>query len=131
MVFSKEDSGYYECQFENRVNKTSRKFYMHVSADEQLGTIWAIIIVVIIAIVLLVILIRKVQQDKKRTEFFRTNQLDMFDKGNPGSINPDLPVDEQTELLPYDRRWEFPRDQLKLGFFLAIIFEIICYLCEI
>lgn len=39
----------------------------------------------------------------------------MFVKGNPDSINPDLPIDEQTELLPYDRRWEFPRDQLKLG----------------
>lgn len=39
----------------------------------------------------------------------------MFDKGNPESINPDLPIDEQTELLPYDKRWEFPRDRLKLG----------------
>ena len=39
----------------------------------------------------------------------------MFVKGNPDSINPDLPIDEQTELLPYDKRWEFPRDQLKLG----------------
>lgn len=39
----------------------------------------------------------------------------MFDKGNPDSINPDLPIDEQTELLPYDKRWEFPRERLKLG----------------
>lgn len=48
-------------------------------------------------------------------KFFDLNQLDIFDKGNPESINPDLPVDEQTELLPYDKRWEFPRDRLKLG----------------
>ena len=41
--------------------------------------------------------------------------MDNFDQGNPESINPDLPVDEQAELLPYDRRWEFPRSQLKLG----------------
>ena len=54
---------------------------------------------------------------KKRKEFFRANQLDIFDKGNPDSINPDLPIDEQTELLPYDKRWEFPRDRLKLGEF--------------
>lgn len=52
---------------------------------------------------------------QKRKAFFRANQLDIFDKGNPESINPDLPIDEQTELLPYDRRWEFPRDRLKLG----------------
>ena len=43
------------------------------------------------------------------------NLLDTFGKGNPDSINPDLPLDEQTELLPYDPRWEFPRDSLKLG----------------
>lgn len=41
--------------------------------------------------------------------------MDIFDKGNPESINPDLPIDEQTELLPYDKRWEFPRANLKLG----------------
>ena len=52
---------------------------------------------------------------QKRKAFFRNNQLDMFDKGNPESINPDLPIDEQTELLPYDQRWEFPRERLKLG----------------
>jgi FMS-like tyrosine kinase 1 len=26
-------------------------------------------------------------------------------------------VDEQAELLPYDKKWEFPRDKLKLGEF--------------
>ena len=38
-----------------------------------------------------------------------------FDNGDPQSINPDLPVDEQAELLPYDRKWELPRERLKLG----------------
>ena len=52
---------------------------------------------------------------QRRKEFFRVHQLDNFDKGNPESINPDLPVDEQTELLPYDKKWEFPRERLKLG----------------
>ena len=31
------------------------------------------------------------------------------------NINPELPVDDQAELLPYDKKWEFPRDKLKLG----------------
>jgi len=30
-------------------------------------------------------------------------------------INPNLPIDEQIELLPYDHRWEFPRHKLILG----------------
>jgi FMS-like tyrosine kinase 1 len=38
-----------------------------------------------------------------------------FEKGALDSINPELPVDEQAELLPYDKKWEFPRDKLKLG----------------
>lgn len=29
--------------------------------------------------------------------------------------NPDLAIGEQTELLPLDERWEFPRDKLMLG----------------
>jgi FMS-like tyrosine kinase 1 len=38
-----------------------------------------------------------------------------FEKGAMESINPELPVDDQAELLPYDRKWEFPRDKLQLG----------------
>jgi len=82
------------------------------------GLIAAIVVVLVIVIVLILVLARKIRMEKKRKEFFRANQLDIFDKGNPESINPDLPIDEQTELLPYDRRWEFPRDRLKLGIFL-------------
>ncbi len=30
-------------------------------------------------------------------------------------MNPDLPLHEQAELLPYDARWEFPLNRLELG----------------
>ncbi|KAK4010278.1 hypothetical protein OUZ56_019424 [Daphnia magna] len=36
-------------------------------------------------------------------------------EGNAQEINNQLPMDEQTELLPYDKRWEFPRNRLTLG----------------
>ncbi|XP_023245876.1 vascular endothelial growth factor receptor 1-like [Copidosoma floridanum] len=38
-----------------------------------------------------------------------------FEEGALDRINPELTLDEQAELLPYDRRWEFPRERLKLG----------------
>ena len=38
--------------------------------------------------------------------------------GNPREINDRLNLDEQIEILPYDKRWEFPRHRLKLGKFL-------------
>lgn len=40
------------------------------------------------------------------------------------SWNPDLGIEEQAELLPYDKRWEFPRDKLKLG---KLFKEIVIY----
>lgn len=41
--------------------------------------------------------------------------LEHFDKGALENLNPDLTVDDQAELLPYDQKWEFPREKLKLG----------------
>lgn len=39
----------------------------------------------------------------------------MFLHGNPESLNPDMTLDEQAYLLPYDMKYEFPRRKLKLG----------------
>ncbi len=39
----------------------------------------------------------------------------LFECGQMDLINPDLPLDEQIDLLPYDNKWEFPRENLKLG----------------
>ena len=30
-------------------------------------------------------------------------------------FNPNMPIDEQAELLPYDAEWEFPKERLILG----------------
>jgi len=38
-----------------------------------------------------------------------------FERGAVESWNPDLGIEAQAELLPYDKRWEFPRDKIKLG----------------
>lgn len=38
-----------------------------------------------------------------------------FKEGVTKSLNPDLGIDEQAELLPYDERFEFPAEKLTLG----------------
>lgn len=38
-----------------------------------------------------------------------------FEEGNPASINPNLSLEEQADLLPYDKKYEFPRENLILG----------------
>jgi FMS-like tyrosine kinase 1 len=39
-------------------------------------------------------------------------------------FNPDMPLDEQIELLPYDPRYEFPKERLKLGMNLTTLLNI-------
>ncbi|EFX73007.1 hypothetical protein DAPPUDRAFT_253800 [Daphnia pulex] len=50
--------------------------------------------------------------DQKRKAFTGANKLL---RGNPDGIDDQIPMDYQIEYLPYDRRWEFPRNRLKLG----------------
>lgn len=38
-----------------------------------------------------------------------------FNEGNPDGIKPDLLLNGQGDLLPYDQTFEFPRDQVQLG----------------
>ncbi|EFX73006.1 hypothetical protein DAPPUDRAFT_253802 [Daphnia pulex] len=55
----------------------------------------------------------KLHFNKKRKKLFPGAKKLL--EGNPKEINNKLPMDEQTELLPYDKRWEFPRNRLTLG----------------
>ena len=41
----------------------------------------------------------------------------MMLNGNPARINPDTPMEDQAESLPYNKKWEFPRTRLRLGLF--------------
>ncbi|XP_068992235.1 platelet-derived growth factor receptor alpha-like [Neodiprion pinetum] len=41
-------------------------------------------------------------------------RLEYFNFGAPIPLDPELAVSDQAELLPYNRKWEFPRDLLKL-----------------
>ena len=36
-------------------------------------------------------------------------------------MNPEKPLDEQTEHLPYEKRWEFPKNRLRLGNFIILL----------
>lgn len=38
-----------------------------------------------------------------------------FEEGNIDGINPGLMLDEQADLLPYDKKFEFSRENLELG----------------
>lgn len=48
-----------------------------------------------------------------------------FEKGAIENFNPELGIDDQADLLPYDRKWEYPRENLKLGIEITTYIDII------
>lgn len=48
-----------------------------------------------------------------------------FEKGAIENFNPELGIDDQAELLPYDKKWEYPRENLKLGYLIYYISTVL------
>lgn len=46
---------------------------------------------------------------------FNGIELRRFEQGNADGINSHLTLEQQADLLPYDKKYEFPRDKIKLG----------------
>lgn len=74
-----------------------------------------IIITCVVAILIFVIcttyLCLRYRNLRKEMQYIQSN----FENGNLQSLNPDLVLNEQADSLPYDRKFEFPRQRLKLG----------------
>lgn len=57
----------------------------------------------------------KVRRKKRLIAELKAAGLANFEEGNVENIDPDMNLDEQADLLPYDKKYEFPREKLKLG----------------
>ena len=57
----------------------------------------------------------------KSNYFKQKNELEKLLDGDPDRIDPDKPMEYQTEFLPYDKKWEFPRKRLRLGLLFFLI----------
>ncbi|XP_070496401.1 vascular endothelial growth factor receptor kdr-like isoform X5 [Chironomus tepperi] len=117
-VLKPEDSGYYECVAENRIAKEIKAIELNVSTPT--GQLSHAIIVSVISIIVLLVLLSlylciKVQRKKRQIAELKAAGLANFEEGNIESIDPDVNLDEQADLLPYDKNYEFPREKLKLG----------------
>lgn len=75
-----------------------------------------IIVVLLLAVILAVVFILiKIRNEKKLQRELQIAGLANFEKGALENLNPELGIDDQAELLPYDKKWEFPIEKLKLG----------------
>ncbi|XP_076338931.1 vascular endothelial growth factor receptor 1-like isoform X1 [Tachypleus tridentatus] len=116
------DAGTYECVAENKGGQIRAGTVLLVDhsvpfviSHSQKVIISVLVITGVGLFILAILLIKKICTERKyklEMEFFSYAQ---FERGNLHLLNPNLPLDNQIELLPYDSRWEFPKEQLKLG----------------
>lgn len=79
------------------------------------GLIFGVVAVILLLLICTVYLCLRIRRERRLFKELKAAGLANFEEGNPESINPDLALDEQADLLPYDKKYEFPRDKLKLG----------------
>ncbi|XP_060666911.1 vascular endothelial growth factor receptor 1 isoform X3 [Drosophila nasuta] len=112
-----KDDGIYRCVVQNRLGSIENSATVIIANLPGVSKLWiwmlAIFFTVLIA--LCAFLAIRYRQERKRHLALKAAGLANFEEGAVEHINPALSLDEQAELLPYDRGFEFPRDKLKLG----------------
>ncbi|UYV64420.1 KDR, partial [Cordylochernes scorpioides] len=114
-----QDSGLYRCIAANRAGTTSASIRILVpgngTSSEEIAIIAGLCSLGAIFLVVVLVLARRVYRSRKKLRELENLQHALMSSGQMELFNPDLPLQEQAELLPYDSRWEFPRDRLRLG----------------
>ncbi|XP_071452973.1 vascular endothelial growth factor receptor 1-like [Hetaerina americana] len=122
-----EDSGTYTCLISNSIGARERNFKVQVTGSSSVtgqtatstsnsgGTIAAIAIVFILLLVAVAYLILRILKERKRVNMLTTQDIVHFHEGALLTIDPDLGMDEQADLLPYNKEYEFSREKLKFG----------------
>ncbi|CAG2114601.1 unnamed protein product [Medioppia subpectinata] len=118
-----KDSGLYECEAHNSGGTVKRSARLKVDSPEDttsgLSTeeiiVFVLFVVVGTVMIFMAIYIgKKIRQERKQKRELEFLSHNLFETGQIEMFNPDMPLDEQIELLPYDPRYEFPKERLKL-----------------
>ncbi|XP_046746923.1 vascular endothelial growth factor receptor 3-like [Diprion similis] len=76
--------------------------------------IWLIASALILIIVMSILAAWTLRKQRLRRKLIKA-RLEYFNNGNSVTLNPDVSVSDQAELLPYVKKYEFPRSLLTLG----------------
>ncbi|XP_055308073.1 platelet-derived growth factor receptor alpha-like [Sitodiplosis mosellana] len=88
------------------------------STKDNNGLVYIIVGVVALIFVSAISITCLYVRTRRRNEVIRKQnaiELKCFEHGNVEGISSKLTLEEQADLLPYDKKYEFPRDKLKLG----------------
>lgn len=66
-------------------------------------------------VIMAVFLGKRIREDRKQKQELELFTQKLFNINQSIRFNPDLPLDEQIDLLPYDNKWEFPIEKLTFG----------------
>ncbi|BFF95544.1 vascular endothelial growth factor receptor kdr-like [Drosophila madeirensis] len=111
------DDGVYRCLVENRLGSIENSITVVIADMPGINQawIWFGVLLLLILISLCAFLWVRYHKEHKRNLALKAAGLANFEEGAVEHINPALSLDEQADLLPYNREFEFPRDNLKLG----------------
>ncbi|CAD6208770.1 GSCOCG00003578001-RA-CDS [Cotesia congregata] len=111
-----KNSGKYICRGENRFGSEETFQFITIKGEGVPKILIAVLIfITIICIILVIYFSIKVHREKVIRKQLMEAGLTHFEEGALECLNPELTIDEQAELLPYDKKWEFPREKLKFG----------------
>ncbi|KAF8785487.1 Vascular endothelial growth factor receptor 1 like protein [Argiope bruennichi] len=123
-----EDSGDYACIAENVAGAIMRNMSLSIissgvsghvtqgiSEPIHVGVLAAAGICVATILILLLLFARWLYKRKHTLMKLQGFNHQLFQEGHFGIYDPNMPIDEQVDLLPYDNRWEFPKENLKFG----------------
>jgi FMS-like tyrosine kinase 1 len=91
------------------------KNYFTAPSNTHAGIIVAVLSFIMILILMLIYMCYSVVRKKRLIEELKAAGLANFEHGDIENIDPEMNLDEQADLLPYDKKYEFPREKLTLG----------------
>ncbi|CAH1392580.1 unnamed protein product, partial [Nezara viridula] len=115
-----EDAGLYKCIASNSAGNVSAENMLKIRGHVmQSKVIWwvlvGLIIIILLCVIALAIYCKKYKKEQRKRRELISVGLYNFSEGQVEAIDPNVDIGEQADLLPYDKKWEFPRDKLKLG----------------
>lgn len=113
-----DDNGLYRCLVINDFGSIELK--VHIMVTTSLTSMETASIVIFVSLGIAIIILgylfgKKMRQARKLKKEFESVSKYLFNRGATELIDPDIPIDEQVDLICYDGRWEIPREQFILG----------------
>ncbi|KAF5277866.1 hypothetical protein FQA39_LY06018 [Lamprigera yunnana] len=106
-----EDEGKYMCKVQNKIGIVENIY----KPGPNLMYVYIIIAMGIVFLCVSVYMYMRCRKEQELRRELKRAGLANFENGALESLNPELGIDDQAELLPYDKKYEFPREKLKLG----------------